>query len=164
MQETWVQSLGWEDTLEKWMDSLQYSGLKNSMNRGVWHATVHGVAKSRTKLIDFHFHVCINLNILYYYIDVCVLSCDQLFAALWSIAHQAPLYMNLFLVRILERVAISSSRESFWPRYWTHFSCISCTGRPILYHWTTWKFPLLYIPIVNILLFQFLQCNCYWWL
>jgi len=52
------------------MDSLQYSGLENSMNRGVWHATVHGVAKSRTQLIDFHFHVCINLNILYYYIRV----------------------------------------------------------------------------------------------
>ena len=92
--------------------SLQYSGLENSMNRGVWHATVHGVAKSWTQLCDFHFHVCINLNILYYYIHVCVLSCDQLFAALWSVAHQAPLYVSLFLVRILEWVAISSSRES----------------------------------------------------
>ena len=29
---------------------LQYSGLKNSMDRGAWHATVHGVAKSRTQL------------------------------------------------------------------------------------------------------------------
>ena len=27
---------------------LQYSGLENSMNRGAWQATVHGVAKSRT--------------------------------------------------------------------------------------------------------------------
>ena len=27
--------------------SLQYSGLKNFMDRGVWQATVHGVAKSR---------------------------------------------------------------------------------------------------------------------
>ena len=93
--------------------SLQYSGLENSMNRGVWHATVHGVAKSWTQLSDFHFHVCINLNILHYYTHVCVLSCDQLFAALWTIAHQAPLYVSLFLVRILEWVAISSSRKSF---------------------------------------------------
>ena len=30
---------------------LQYSGLENSMD---W--TVHGVAKSRTQLSDFHFH------------------------------------------------------------------------------------------------------------
>ena len=29
---------------------LWYSDLKNSMNRGAWRATVHGVAKSRTQL------------------------------------------------------------------------------------------------------------------
>ena len=29
---------------------LQYSGLENSMVRGAWEATVHGVAKSRTRL------------------------------------------------------------------------------------------------------------------
>ena len=27
---------------------LQYSGLKNPMDRGAWQATVHGVAKSQT--------------------------------------------------------------------------------------------------------------------
>ena len=27
---------------------LQYSGLQNSMDRGAWQATVHGIAKSRT--------------------------------------------------------------------------------------------------------------------
>ena len=27
---------------------LQYSGLENSMDKGTWQATVHGVAKSRT--------------------------------------------------------------------------------------------------------------------
>ena len=31
-------------------NSLQYSCLKNSMNRGAWWATVHGFAKSRTWL------------------------------------------------------------------------------------------------------------------
>ena len=34
---------------------LQYSGLENSMDRGAWQATVHGVAKSRTRLSAFHF-------------------------------------------------------------------------------------------------------------
>ena len=29
-------------------DSLQYSCLENSMDRGGWWATVHGVAKSQT--------------------------------------------------------------------------------------------------------------------
>ena len=36
--------------------SLQYSGLENSMDRGAWRATVHGVAKSRTWLSNFHFY------------------------------------------------------------------------------------------------------------
>ena len=31
---------------------LQYSCLENSMDRGAWQATVHGVAKSRTRLSD----------------------------------------------------------------------------------------------------------------
>ena len=44
MQETWVQSLGWEDPLEKGNGCLlQYSCLKNSMERGTWWAVVHGV-------------------------------------------------------------------------------------------------------------------------
>ena len=32
---------------------LQYSCLKNPMDRGAWQATVHRVAKSRTRLNDF---------------------------------------------------------------------------------------------------------------
>ena len=32
---------------------LQYSCLENSMDREAWRATVHGVAKSRTRLSDF---------------------------------------------------------------------------------------------------------------
>ena len=34
---------------------LQYSGLENSMDRGAWQATVPRVAKSWTRLSDFHF-------------------------------------------------------------------------------------------------------------
>ena len=36
--------------------------------------------------------------------------------------------------RILEWVAMSSSRESSWPRDWTHVSYISCIERRVLYH------------------------------
>ena len=46
MWETWVRSLGWEDPLEKGKNTgypLQYSGLENSMDRGAWQSTVHGV-------------------------------------------------------------------------------------------------------------------------
>ena len=41
--------------------------------------------------------------------------------------------------RILEWVAISYSRGSSWPRDLTHFSCVSCISRWILYHYATWE-------------------------
>ena len=52
MRETWVRSLGWEDPLEKGKVTypLPYSGLENSMD-----CIVLGVAKSQTRLSNFHF-------------------------------------------------------------------------------------------------------------
>ena len=51
MQETWVQSLGWEDPSGEGKGyPLQYSGLANSMDH-----IVHGVSNSQTRLSDFHF-------------------------------------------------------------------------------------------------------------
>ena len=35
---------------------LQYSHLENSMDRGAWWATVHGIAKSRTPLKELSTH------------------------------------------------------------------------------------------------------------
>ena len=35
---------------------LQYSCLGNSLDREAWRATVHGVAKSQTRLNDSHTH------------------------------------------------------------------------------------------------------------
>ena len=47
--ETWVGALGWEDSPEEGNDNpLQYSCLENSMDRGAWHSTVHGVPKNWT--------------------------------------------------------------------------------------------------------------------
>jgi len=45
-QEMWVQSLGEKDPLQK--DMATHSCLENSMDRGTWWDTVHGVAKSQT--------------------------------------------------------------------------------------------------------------------
>ena len=55
IEETWeTQSLGWEDPLEKGIGNpLQYSYVKNSMK--FWWTTVHGVAKSQTRLSDKRF-------------------------------------------------------------------------------------------------------------
>ena len=50
MREMWVRSLVWEDPLREGKDyPLQYSGLENSMD-----FMVRGVAKSQTRLHDFH--------------------------------------------------------------------------------------------------------------
>ena len=47
MQETLVGFLGQKDPTGY---SLQYSCLENFMDRGTWRATVHGVARSQTRL------------------------------------------------------------------------------------------------------------------
>ena len=55
MQETRVRSLGQEDPLEEM--ATQYSCLENPMDGRAWWATVHGVAKSRTRLSDFTIYI-----------------------------------------------------------------------------------------------------------
>ena len=49
---------------------LQYSCLENPMEGGVWQATVHGVAKSRTRLSDFTSLTALDIKkvlILFYF-------------------------------------------------------------------------------------------------
>ena len=47
MQETWVQSPGWEDTLEEVMAThSSILAWRIPKDRGAWWATVHRVAKS----------------------------------------------------------------------------------------------------------------------
>ena len=50
MRETWVQFLGWEDTLEKG------KATGSVLWPGEFRGTVHRIVKSRTLLRDFHFH------------------------------------------------------------------------------------------------------------
>ena len=57
MQDTWVWSLGWEDPLEEEMATHpSILALGNSVNRGAWWATIHGVAKSWTWLSGLSTH------------------------------------------------------------------------------------------------------------
>ena len=46
---------------------------------------------------------------------------------------------GIFQSRVLEWVAMPSSRGSFWHRHWTCISCVSCVCRQILYHRATWE-------------------------
>ena len=65
----------------------------------------------------------------------------QLFVNPWTVAHQAPL-----------------SKWEYWsglpfpspgdlPNPRNQGTCISCTGRQILYHWATWEATIYLIPI-----------------
>ena len=47
MCEMWVQSLGWEEPLEKGMST--HSLLENPMDRGACRAIVHGITKIQTE-------------------------------------------------------------------------------------------------------------------
>ena len=51
-----------------------------------------------------------------------------------TIAHQDPLSMGILQARILQWMAMSSSRGSSRPRDQNHVSCVSCMGRWVLYH------------------------------
>ena len=71
-----------------------------------------------------------------YLFNKCMLSlfsCVQLFATLWTVAHQTPLFMRF-------------SRQEYWsglpfptpgnpdPENQTHISYVFCIGRQVLYH------------------------------
>ena len=63
MRETWVWSLGWEDPLEEGMTSRSsILAWSIPMDRGAWRATVHGVAKSWTRLSDWTEQNCDNIS------------------------------------------------------------------------------------------------------
>ena len=66
---------------------LQYSCLENPMDQEAWWATVHGVAKSWTRLSDFIslYKLCVHAQLL---------SCVQLFEMPWTVACQAPLSLE----------------------------------------------------------------------
>ena len=60
-------------------------------------------------------------------------SCVWLFVTPWTVVSSVH---GVLPARIAESVAISFSRGSSWPRDWT---CASCIGRRVLYHWATWE-------------------------
>ena len=55
VREAWVQSLGWEDPLEK--GKATHSSILAWRFPWTVHCIVHGVAESQTQLNDFHFHL-----------------------------------------------------------------------------------------------------------
>ena len=80
----------------------------------------------------------------------CMLSCFSrvwLFVTPWTVAWGISVH-EILQATILEWVAISSSRISSWPSYWTLVSCIAGI---FFTHWATWEAPFLCISSVKLL-------------
>ena len=78
-------------------------------------------------------------NICQYYACGQSLSFVQLFCNPLDCSPPGSFVHGILQARILKWVAISSPRGSSWCIDWT---CISCTGQWILYHWATWEAPI----------------------
>ena len=78
MCETWVQSLDWVDPLERRMATYLYSCLENSMDRGAWCATVHGVAESdMTECTHTECRAPCRLSVFYYMLSTSQCCCGD---------------------------------------------------------------------------------------
>ena len=95
---------------------------------------------------------------------LCVCSVIQLCPTLatpWTVVYQAPLAMEFSRQDYWSRLPFPSTGGSSWPRDWT---CISCIGRQILYHCTTWETPMhVHISIiisVSIYMYLYLILRC----
>ena len=114
----------------------------NRSNQGKVHTDihVHTVQRVESTKVFMVFSSCVCVCV---HAHVCAQACT------WSVVSHLCDAMDcslpgfsvhgIFQARILKWVAISSSRESSWPRDPTLVSYISCIGSQILYHWDrTW--------------------------
>ena len=99
-------------------------------------------------LVRFHWHkrefYCLKES--WGTINLSGCSVAQPYLTLWDSMGCSPPSSSvhgIFLARILELVAISSSRGSSWPRDQT------CIGRWILYHCATWEAPILHFILAK---------------
>jgi len=81
---------------------------------------------------------CVAINFSFYCMYMCSVaqSCPNLCNPMDCNLLGSSVH-GLVQSRILQCVAIYSSRGSSWPRDQTHSSCVSWVGKQILYHWTT---------------------------
>ena len=119
-------------------------GKDSTLRRSVLDPTLCSLVKSRTAspyshlLLSLSFSWCL-YHVLCWVAQLCPTLCDLRDCS--SAGSSAP---GLFQARILEWIAISSSRESSQPGKIQPVSPVSpCIGRSILYHRASWEFVLL---------------------
>ena len=104
------------------------------MDREAWHTTVHGVAKELEMTDRLNNSVC-KVSIMFHgcMYAKSLQSCLTLGDSMDCIPPGSSVH-GILRARILERVAISSSRRSSRPRDRTLVSHVFCVGRWVLYH------------------------------
>ena len=108
-----------------------------------------GILRGRDHIhITFITVYCYNCFILFYF-EEWWFSHSTMSNSLWPCGLKPARLLWIFQARILERVAISFSRGSSWPRGWT---CVSCIGSKMFYCWVTWEDLILLLAVVHLLL------------
>ena len=115
----WVGKIPWR---RAW---LQYSCLKNPLDRGVWHTTVHSVSKSRTWLSTHARLLCTEQTLVTFLKRIYIFSC--IFFKL-----------NLFWLHWLFIAVRGSSCPvacGILVPWWGNWTYVLCIGRWIVNHW-----------------------------
>ena len=132
---------------------LQCSCLENPRDGGAWQTAIYGVAQSRTQLkwlssssgsrfgkkkiyfsvsclptIDETLSPFALVQNTFVHAELSRFSRVWLLVTLGDCSLLGPSVCGILQAGILEWVAISSSRGSFWPRDWTCVSYVSCIG------------------------------------
>ena len=101
--ETPVQSLGWEDPLEKGMEIYSvYSCLENPMDRGALQSTVHGVTRVRhdlaikPPLLDRWTEMHFPITICFVIVRIPNSSFTSLFQIFWKVIHNMQGFVLFF--------------------------------------------------------------------
>ena len=95
------------------------------------HVIIHIKVKRDNHLFQYFLNSFVEIS--YSACMLCNFSCVRLFATPWTIAHQALLSMEFS--RQEDWNGLSCPLQRIFPiREWTHVSCISFTGRWVLFH------------------------------
>ena len=114
---------------------LQYPCLENSMDRGAWQTTVHGVAKGQIRLSDFHFQWEINIYLKHFKQNKTKISlndhnaslCSWLFKdLLWLVGKWVRNFPHQFSASWAEKLLLLLSWLSIIKV--TFFSLLHCQG------------------------------------
>ena len=141
MQETWVQSLGREDPLEKEMATYSSTlawripWTRSRTGCSPWNCRVRH-NKKEAKLVFLHKALYFRHRLWNLGVSEVAQSCPTLCNPMDCRSIPCSSVHGILQARILEWVAISFSRGSSWPRDRTWVTCI--VGRRFIV-WATWN-------------------------